>query len=405
VAAVERLAAAESLDGVVQVVRDTARAICGADGVTFVLRDQDRCHYIEEDAITPLWKGRRFPMSACISGWCMLNDQMAAIPDIYQDRRIPHDAYRPTFVKSLVMTPVKVREPVAAIGAYWAEVREFDEGELALLEGLARSTAAAIGAVLAREALVENEARLGQALSELAHAGRLSEMSKMSSALAHELNQPLTAADNYLGAARRMLAGEDPVAALERVGQAVDKADAQVIRAAQIIRRLRGFIGKGEAQRAVEDVRGLVQEAAEIALVDPRHKAFHLRLELARRLAPVMVDKVQVQQVLLNLIRNACEAMDGQDGAAVTVSAAAAPAAAGDDEHGMVEVRVADQGPGLSHEMAARLFQPFVTTKAEGMGVGLSLCRDIVEAHGGRIRAENGPDGGAVFSFTLPVAM
>lgn len=385
-------------------VRDTARAISGADGVTFVLRDGDLCHYVEEDAIGPLWKGRRFPIAACISGWCMLNGAVAAVPDIRQDPRIPQDAYRPTFVRSLVMTPVRVREPVAAIGAYWAQPRAFDEGELALLEGLARSTAAAIGAVLAREALLRNEARLSLALSELAHAGRLSELGKMSSALAHELTQPLSAADNYLGAARRLLAGEDPAAALPRVAQAVEKADGQVVRAAQIIRRLRGFIGKGESRRAVEDVRALVEEAVEIALVSPRHADVGLRLDIAHRLPPVMVDKVQVQQVLLNLVRNACEALEGRPGKAVTVHAAAAPAAPGDADHGMVELRVCDNGPGLPPQVLARLFQPFVTTKPEGMGVGLSLCRDIVEAHGGRMRAGTGPDGGAEFAFTLPAA-
>jgi GAF domain-containing protein len=129
---------------VVAVVRSTARAVMSADGVTFVLRDGDKCHYVEEDAVGPLWKGQRFPLSACISGWCMLNRATAQISDIYADPRIPHDAYRPTFVKSLAMTPVGRDAPVAAIGAYWRDKRGFTEREIAALEALADSVAQAL---------------------------------------------------------------------------------------------------------------------------------------------------------------------------------------------------------------------------------------------------------------------
>src|SRR5689334_13239364 len=135
VAAVEQLSAAESIEDIIRIVRDTARTISGADGVTFVLRDATLCHYVEENAIGPLWKGRRFPMSACISGWCMLNRKIAVISDIYVDPRIPHDAYRQTFVKSLIMVPVRVDDPIAAIGSYWRERRDFSDEEIALLDG------------------------------------------------------------------------------------------------------------------------------------------------------------------------------------------------------------------------------------------------------------------------------
>ena len=157
VSAVERLAAADSIESIIRIVRETARLISGAEGVTFVLRDGDLCHYVEENAVGPLWKGRRFPLTACISGWCMLNARTAVIPDIYVDPRIPHDAYRPTFVKSLVMVPVRAENPLAAIGSYWSACRDFSEAEVALLEGLGRSTAAAIAAAQARETLRETK--------------------------------------------------------------------------------------------------------------------------------------------------------------------------------------------------------------------------------------------------------
>ncbi len=143
-AAHERLEVAASLEQIIAVVRSTARSVTSADGVTFVLRDGDKCHYVEEDAIGPLWKGQRFPMTSCISGWCMLNGRTAPIPDIYADIRIPHDAYRPTFVKSLVMTPVGAAAPVAAIGAYWRDKRLFEAREIAAIETLAAAVADAM---------------------------------------------------------------------------------------------------------------------------------------------------------------------------------------------------------------------------------------------------------------------
>jgi two-component sensor histidine kinase len=138
---IEQLSAARTVEDVAAVIRSQARAISGADGVTFVLRDGAFCHYLDEDAIGPLWKGRKFPLESCISGWAMLNGRTAVIPDIYVDDRIPHDAYRPTFVKSLVMTPVRPRDPIAAIGAYWRDVREPSAAEVAALEAIARATA------------------------------------------------------------------------------------------------------------------------------------------------------------------------------------------------------------------------------------------------------------------------
>jgi len=129
-AACDRIAVAHTLDALIDVFHTTARAVCSADGATFVLRDGDHCRYVEEDAVGPLWKGQRFPMADCISGWCMLNGETAAIEDIFADPRIPHDAYRRTFVKSLVMAPVSPVSPKAAIGAYWSHRRRFTEREI-----------------------------------------------------------------------------------------------------------------------------------------------------------------------------------------------------------------------------------------------------------------------------------
>jgi two-component sensor histidine kinase len=153
---IEKLAFARDMATVVTIVRDAARSLSQADGVTFVLRAGSLCHYVDEDAIAPLWKGKRFPMTDCISGWCMLNRKTAVIPDIYRDHRIPHDAYRPTFVKSLVMVPVGADDSVAAIGAYWARTLTPDASLVRTLEILARSTATAIASVTHLEKLLDS---------------------------------------------------------------------------------------------------------------------------------------------------------------------------------------------------------------------------------------------------------
>src|SRR5262245_19561434 len=142
--AVQRLSLARDLATVQEIVRRSARRLTGADGATFVLRDADRCHYVDEDAISPLWKGQKFPLEACISGWSMLNRKSAVIEDIYADDRIPHDAYRPTFVKSLVMVPIRTLDPIGAIGTYWATTRQPTEEEVQLLQALADTTAVAL---------------------------------------------------------------------------------------------------------------------------------------------------------------------------------------------------------------------------------------------------------------------
>lgn len=144
VAAVQDLSRARTLDRIMVIVRLAARELTGADGATFILRDGDLCHYAEENAVAPLWKGRRFPMGACISGWVMLNRQPAVIEDISRDERIPQDAYKPTFVKSLAMVPIRTADPVGAIGNYWAERRSPSCDEVALLQALADSTSVAM---------------------------------------------------------------------------------------------------------------------------------------------------------------------------------------------------------------------------------------------------------------------
>ena len=240
------------------------------------------------------------------------------------------------------------------------------------------------------------EKRLQELQIELLHFSRLSAMGQMASALAHELNQPLTAVINWAQAARRTLQAPDadvPPKALEFMEKAIDQAS----RAGQIIRRLRNFIEKGDTERQLEDANKVVEEATLLALVGAKESGVRVMLNFAAGLPPVLIDKVQVQQVIINLIRNAIEAMAQSAHRELTVESALAAG-------GMIEIRVVDTGPGLSAEVLARLFQPFVTTKAKGMGLGLSISRSIIDNHGGLLRALPNPGDGVTFSFTLPVA-
>jgi two-component system sensor kinase FixL len=234
------------------------------------------------------------------------------------------------------------------------------------------------------------EARLQELQSELVHISRMTAMGEMASALAHELNQPLSAIANYLSGARRLLGQSADSRALD----ALEKANDQALRAGEIIRRLRDFLARGEAERRVESLSRLAQEACALALVGAKDQGVRVRYQFDTAADRVLVDRVPVQQVVLNLVRNAIDAMNESPSKTITISTAPG-------EQGMVMLSVADTGPGVDSSAAARLFQPFVTTKAEGMGVGLSISRTIVEAHGGRIWTEPNPGGGAIFKFTL----
>ena len=238
----------------------------------------------------------------------------------------------------------------------------------------------------------EAERRIEDLQTELLHASRLSVMGQMASTMAHELNQPLTAVANYLEAGRHLIATE--AAPPERIAELMEKAVAQAQRAGEVIRQLRQFVSKGETERRTHNLNQLVEEALALALVGARQLGVRVSLELDPDLPPVLVDPVQIQQVILNLVRNAVEAMEAVQRRELTIATRAIGAE--------IEASVADTGPGIAPELADRLFQPFVTTKKTGMGLGLSICREIVEAHHGHLTAAPRRGGGTVFRLTLP---
>jgi two-component system, LuxR family, sensor kinase FixL len=237
----------------------------------------------------------------------------------------------------------------------------------------------------------DREQRLREAQSELFHVRRLTELGQLVSALVHEVNQPLAAIGNYAAAGKRLLAAAN----IEAAATALQKIVEQTERARQIIHRLRNFVKKGDTEQRPQHLPAMIQDAVALAEVSVRTEqvAFETKLDVAP--AHVAADRVQIQQVLFNLLRNAMEAMEQSERREIVITATPGSG-------GMVEVGVADTGPGIAPDVRANLFRPFVTTKASGMGVGLSVCRSIIETHGGRLWAEDNPGGGTVFRFTLP---
>ena len=286
--------------------------------------------------------------------------------------------------------------------ARWSETYRFrrDDGSYAdmLDRGfIIRDTAGtAIRAVGAMADLTERhraEAEIRRMQAELVHVSRLSAMGTMASTLAHELNQPLTAISNFLSGARRLAASGEEVQ--PELLEALDAAGAGAHRAGEIVRRLRELVSRGAVSIDAEHLPTLVEEAGVVAFVDEKVLGISHRAEIDPAAAWVRADRIQIQQVLINLVRNAVEAMEERERRDVTITARPVSG-------GTVEIAVADTGSGIAPEHMGELFSQFMTTKSGGMGIGLPICRTIVEAHGGKIWAENRPEGGAVFRFTLP---
>lgn len=239
----------------------------------------------------------------------------------------------------------------------------------------------------------ETQERLDELQSKLIHVARVSAMGTMASTLAHELNQPITAVANYVEGIRDLLAEANPED-LPMIREALDDSVREALRAGQIVRRLRDFVARGEVEKTVEDLPSLIAEAAALGLMGAREKGVDVQFDLDPGATKVLLDKVQIQQVLINLLRNAVEAMSVSSERHLWITSRR-------EKAGLIRVSVADTGPGVAQHVADQLFTAFVSTKSDGMGLGLSICRTIVEANGGRIWLEPRPGGGTQFHFTL----
>ncbi len=388
--AVERIARAETGEQVADIVRRAARLLSGADGIAVVLREGDRVRYVDEDAVGPLWKGCDFPIEACISGWAILHDQTVIIEDVYLDPRIPIELYRPTFVRSCVMTPVGRGDPLGCIGAYWSEVRKPNEREIEALDSIARATAVALENLRLRQSLAD-------ALRRAEDANRVK--SEFLTNMSHEVRTPLNGVIGGLAA----LAVENALTERQR----------DLIRLlADSTRQLEGVLQtifdfariQGDSLEIELQAIDLADEIEEIADFFG-HRMAEKGLAFAVEISPstrrrVRTDGAALKRILANLLLNA---LNFTPSGSVRLEASV--------ENDMGLFIVADTGVGIAETDQARIFGGFSqvdgssTRSVGGMGLGLTICRRLLDKMGGDISVESHVGEGARFTVRLPLAI
>lgn len=387
VGVIQELSLARTLDEITKIVRHAARHLTGADGATFVLRDGNQCYYVDEDAIGPLWRGSRFPMSACISGWCMLNRQTVAIEDIYQDNRIPVEAYRPTFVQSLVMVPIRPESPIGAIGNYWAQTHVATPEEIRLLEVLANTTCVALENVQIYD---EIEKRVHDRTAQLEAMNH--ELEAFAYTLSHDLRSPLSVV-NVLTSLLKMKhaknLGEEGLAYLEQLHGAVNRMDCLIDEILTLHR-----VAQSSIQPMMIDLSQMAKEILDD--LQAMHPTRKVDIAIDPELS-VYADPVLLRTMLENLLSNAWKYTSKRSRATIEI---------GKNANNPRILYIRDNGVGFDMAKADKLFSPFqrfhTATEFPGTGVGLASVQRIVHKHGGNIWAEARLNEGSTFYFSLP---
>jgi len=383
VGVVQDLSHCRDLDSVTAIVRKAARELTGADGATFILREGDNCYYAEENAIGPLWKGKRFPMDTCLSGWVMKNEQSVTIEDIYKDQRIPAEVYRPTFVKSIAMVPIRRKAPVGAIGNYWAHNRQPSEEEIAILQALADTTSLALeNAELYKQLQMKIDA-LQKSNDELSHFAWVA---------SHDLQEPLRTISIQMGILKKRYGDKLDERAMEHLDMARDGSERLQSLINDILvhartREIREYKPVDTQQLLVETISTLTQQISECGAQI-----------LPGKLPVVYGEKDMLFRVLLNLISNAIKFRRKDALPIIEINA--------EQKGDFWQFTVEDNGIGIEQEYKEKIFGLFQRLHSredyDGSGIGLSTCKKIIEMHGGKIWAEN-KGGGSIFYFTIPI--
>jgi signal transduction histidine kinase len=387
VTAVHELSLARDLDTIMRIVRQAALELSGADGATFVLREGEFCYYAEEEAIAPLWKGQRFPMDQCVSGWVMREGQTVVIPDIAVDSRIPQEAYRPTFVKSLVMVPIRQQDPMGAIGHYWARPHVPTPEEINLIQALANTTAVAMENVLLYSSL---EQRVKERTQQLETAN--AELAAFSYSVSHDLRAPLRSINGFT----RLLKDTALDKLDERERQYFQYIDENSQRMGQLIDDLLGLsqIGRGELHFEPCNLSLMAEEI----LAGLKHQE------------PERVVETQVQPDIRangdgKLLRIALENLLGNAWKYTSKKPQGCIEFAMKNEDGKPVYFVRDNGAGFPMKYAGKLFGAFQRLHREdeftGTGIGLATVARVIQRHQGEIWADAAVDEGATFFFTL----
>jgi K+-sensing histidine kinase KdpD len=388
-AAVQELSLARDIETVQAIVRRAARDLTGAHGATFVLRDADRCYYVDEDAIGPLWKGQRFPMNVCVSGWVMSQRKPVVIEDVFADPRVPVEAYRPTFVKSMLMVPIRTESPIGAIGNYWAEFRRASADEVEILQALANTTAIAIENVRVYDEL---EHRVRERTRLLEETNR--ELEAFSYSVSHDLRSPLSAILGYADLLKEVLgekADAEAVAACERIVQQTHRMSGLIT---DLLRLARISGSELNVQRV--NLSAIAREVLDRLTDQNPHRVV---LTWVEESLAAHADQELITIVVENLISNAWKYTGKVREAHIEIGSEP------DAEHGTAYF-VRDNGAGFSQSQASRLFSPFQRLHHQsdfpGVGVGLATVQRIIHKHGGRVWARGAVGQGATFYFTLP---
>lgn len=386
---IHALAQVRSLDDITKIVRQAARQLTGSDGATFVLLDDGYCHYVDEDAISPLWKGKKFPTSSCVSGWAMIHKKSLAIADIYQDPRVPIDAYRPTFVKSLVMVPIQQSHPVGAIGTYWAQEHVATPEEISLLQALADTTAVALENVKLLRSL-------NQQIIQLEEANRAKDQFLMM--VSHELRTPLNAIEGW---AELLIA--DGLSETE-----VDQGLKTILRNAKaqsrIIEDLMDtstiILNRTSYEKKPLDLIPVLENAARTIQFSATKKNLSVHFDNQFENAWILADADRLHQVFTNMLVNAVKFTP--EGGHIQIRTR--------PEGPSVCVTIQDDGEGISPDFLPHVFERFrqadgsLTRKHGGLGLGLAIAKHIVTALGGDIQVfSEGSNQGSTFKVYFPL--
>lgn len=391
---VTALASARTLDDVTRIVRSSACALTQADGVTFVLREDSHCYYADEEAIGPLWKGSRFPLETCVSGWAMVNRQIAVIPDIYTDPRIPHEVYRPTFVRSLVMVPVRQEDPIAAIGAYWAEPHAATSEELRVLQAMANAAALALRNVELYGDLRRSVEREREARERAETANKLKD--DFLATLSHELRTPLHVIQSWIWQLNR---SEQP-AALKKALEVIERNVALQSRLVEdLLDVSRASTGRLQLTTRLVDLASACTAVVDVLRLSARAKNIQVDVQQENSTF-IWGDADRVQQILWNVINNAIKFTPNDGRIVVKISRG--------NRHACVVV--VDSGIGIEPQFLPFMFDRFrqgdpgSTRRFGGMGLGLTIVKELVQLHGGTVKAtSNGRDQGTTLTLEFPV--